>query len=100
MRLIINYNRLGDSKLTNDVLLNKLYDVLIIDVSISFRLYPFTEVVGCHKQEFLLSSHDGQGSYYVHPPLREWTETRYQVDNFRCIRGMGACLWHLSHFLT
>ena len=58
LRPIINYNRLGNSELTDDVLTNKLCDVLVFDLSISFRLYRFAEVVGGHKREFLLSVRD------------------------------------------
>ena len=55
---IINYNCLGNSEPTNDVFPNKLSDVLIFDVSISFHLYPFVEIVNGHEQEFLLRGYD------------------------------------------
>ena len=79
---IISYNCLRNFEPIDDVFTKKLRDVLIFDAGVGFYLYPFGEVVGGHKQEFLLIDYDRQGPYYVHHPLREWPRAHYWVENF------------------
>ena len=47
--VVVSYDHLGDSKSAHDVLSNELCDVFILDVSISFGLYPFVEVISGNK---------------------------------------------------
>ena len=54
LQLIVCRSSLWDSEPTHDVFLDELGDVLVLDASIGFCLYPFTEIVGCYEQKFLL----------------------------------------------
>ncbi|RVW71416.1 hypothetical protein CK203_058096 [Vitis vinifera] len=65
---VINYNRLWDSEPIDDVFPNKLGNILIFDVGISFFFYSFVEVVGGYEQEFFLSNSNRQGANYFHLP--------------------------------
>ena len=40
-----SYNGLRDSKVADDVLPHELADVFVLDASICFTFYPFTEVI-------------------------------------------------------
>lgn len=78
---IISYDHLQDPEQTNGVLLNKPGDVFVFDVSISFDLYPLAKIVSGHKNELFLSNSNGQGSNYVHFPLREWPSACDQIED-------------------
>ena len=88
MWTVVGYDCLRDSKPTNDVLRKEFGDIFVLDVSIRFGLYPFTEVVCGNEQGFLLGSCDGQGSHYVHPPLCKRPRAGYQLQRFK---------WHMRY---
>ena len=71
LRTVVSYDCLRDFKPANDVPPNEFGDIFVLDASIYFCFYPFTEVVRGNEQEFLLGSCDWQGSHYFHPPLRK-----------------------------
>ncbi|KAL6319831.1 hypothetical protein AAG906_036896 [Vitis piasezkii] len=77
LRPVVNYNRLGNPESADDVLPNKLHEIFVFDASISFRLYPLTEIVSGNEQEFLLNGRGRQRSHYIHSPLCEWPRARY-----------------------
>ena len=82
LQTIVGYDCLRDSKPTNDVLPNEFRDIFVLDISIRFYFYPFTEVICGNEQEFHLGSCDGQGSHYVHPPLCKRPRAGYQLQRF------------------
>ena len=45
LRTVVSYDCLRDSKPTNDVLPNEFGDIFVLDASICFYFYPFTEVI-------------------------------------------------------
>ena len=55
---VVIYDCLRDSKLANDVLPNEFGDIFVLDASICFCFYSFTEVVRSNKQKFLLGNCD------------------------------------------
>ena len=105
---VISYDYLRDSESTNDILPHKLGNVFVFDVSISFYLYPFAEVVGGHEQEFFLSGRGRQGANYVHFSLPEQPRAcdrieglighvRYGSIPLAPITSFGIILGALSH---
>ena len=47
---IVNYNRLRYSESTENILLNKLDDILVFDGGEDFNFYPFSKIVGGNQQ--------------------------------------------------
>ena len=88
LRTVVGYDCLRDSKPANDVLPNEFRDIFVLDASIHLCFYPITEVIRGNEHEFLLGSYDGQGSHYVHSPLRKQPRACYWVQRFR---------WHMRY---
>ena len=88
LRTVVGYDCLRDSKPANDVLPNEFRDIFVLDASIHLCFYPITEVIRGNEHEFLLGNYDGQGSHYVHSPLREQPRACYWVQRFR---------WHMRY---
>ena len=88
LRTVVGYDCLRDSKSANDVLPNEFGDIFVLNVSIRFYFYPFTEVVYGNEQEFLLGSCKRQGSHYVQPPLRKRPRAGYRLQCF---------IWHMRY---
>ena len=100
LRAVISYNGLRDSKAANDVLPYEFGDIFVLDASICFCFYPFTEVICGDEQEFLLGAATGRGPTMSIPHCAkgQGLEIDFNVSDGTC--GMRACLWNLSHFLT
>ena len=49
-------NGLRDFKAADNVLTHELGDVFVLDASVCFSFYPFTEVICGDEQEFLMGS--------------------------------------------
>ena len=88
LRTVVSYDCLRDSKPTNDVLPNEFGDIFVLDASICFYFYPFTEVIRGNEQKFLLGSCYWQGSHYVHPLLRKRPRVGNWLQRFR---------WHMRY---
>ena len=56
LRTVVGYDCLKDPKTTNDVFPHKFGDIFVLDASICFCFYPFTEVIYGDEQKFFLGS--------------------------------------------
>lgn len=49
LQLVVYDNCLGDSKPTHNIFPHELWDIFVLDDSISFCFYLFAKIICCHK---------------------------------------------------